>query len=288
MWLALLVVLIWGFNFVVITTGLLTIPPVFLAFSRFFLTSIPLIFFIKRPAVPLKMLMIHGFIMFALQFSLLFIGMKLGVTPALASILQQLQVFFTLFLAAFIFGERITKLQILGALVAFSGIAVLGLNIGGEFTLLGFLILVVSAACFSVGNILAKKMGKIDMTSLVIWASFFAWPPLLLLSFLFEGPEKIGFFFSHLSWKSVGSVLYIGYFSTLLAFATWSGLVQRHQLASIAPFTLLVPFFGILFSALFIGEPLQTWKIGAALLVVAGLCIHLFGSRLNKKVDLPS
>ena len=73
--LALVVVVVWGFNFVVIKVGLEEISPLLLGFGRFFLTSIPAIFFIKRPIAPFKMIAWYGLIMFALQFSLLFIGM---------------------------------------------------------------------------------------------------------------------------------------------------------------------------------------------------------------------
>ena len=83
--LTLFLVLIWGFNFVVMKVGMNEIPPIFLAFSRFFLTSVPAVFFIKRPNAPFKMIVLYGFVMFALPFALLFTGMSFGIAAGLAS-----------------------------------------------------------------------------------------------------------------------------------------------------------------------------------------------------------
>ena len=278
--LALLVVMVWGFNFVVIKVGLQEISPLLLGFARFFLTSIPAIFFIKRPKVPFRMVLWYGLVMFALQFALLFMGMYAGVTPGLASLLLQLQVFFTALLAISFFGEKLHLWQVIGALVAFSGIALVAMHLTGDITLTGFLLVIGAAASWGAGNVISKKIGKVNMVSLVIWGSLVAWPPLLAISCFIEGPDKLFYTFQHLTWMSGGAVLYITYLSTLFGFGVWSWLLHHHPLGTIAPFTLLVPVFGILSSTLVLGEPLQSWKIFAALLVIAGLCINLLGPRI--------
>jgi O-acetylserine/cysteine efflux transporter len=43
---------------------------------------------------------------------------------------------------------------------------------------------------------------------------------------------------------------------------------------------LLVPVFGFTASTLLLDEPLQSWKLIAAVLVIGGLCINLFGPRI--------
>ena len=70
--LAILVVAIWGWNFVIIQIGLHDVPPFLLCFSRFFLTSIPAIFFIKKPTITYKMLIAYGFMMLAFPLGMLF------------------------------------------------------------------------------------------------------------------------------------------------------------------------------------------------------------------------
>ncbi|MBS3904445.1 MAG: EamA family transporter [Simkania sp.] len=278
--LTVLVIAVWGFNFVVIKVGLEEIPPLLLVFSRFFLISIPAVFFVKRPAVPFKMIVGYGLIMFALQFSLLFLGMYAGVSPGLASLLMQTQVFFTVLLAMMFFGETWHLWQIIGGLVAFSGIALVSMNLGGGLTLLGFFLVIASAVCWSVGNVISKKIGKVNTVPLVIWSSLVAWPPLLMISLMVEGGDKVLYALQHLTWVSGGAVLYITYLSTLFGYGVWSWLLHHHPLGAVAPFTLLVPVFGILSSVLVLGEPLQSWKIVAALLVIIGLCINMLGPRV--------
>ncbi|HCY16132.1 MAG TPA: hypothetical protein DHV21_09180 [Curvibacter sp.] len=57
-------------------------------------------------------------------------------------------------------------------------------------------------------------------------------------------------------------------------------MLARHPVATITPMALLIPFFGMGASALLLGEPLQTWKLGAAALVMAGLAVNVFSTRL--------
>jgi len=282
--LALLIILIWGFNFIAIKLGLDEVSPLLLGFARFFLTSIPAVFFVKRPSIPFRAVVIYGLVMFALQFALLFMGMYAGVTPGLASLLLQLHVFFSVLLGALFLNEKFHSWQIIGALIAFSGIALVAMHLSGSVTLTGFLLVIGSAAAWGTGNVISKKLGKVNMVSLVIWGSLVAWPPLLAISLIVEGSEHLISTLQHLTWVSGGAILYITYLSTLLGFGLWSWLLHHHPIGTVAPFTLLVPIIAILSSAAFLNEPLQTWKIIAALLVILGVCINLFGPRLYARI----
>lgn len=282
------VVAVWGFNFVVIKVGLDEFPPLLLCAARFFLTSLPAIFFIKRPNVPFRQVALYGLIMFALQFALLFTGMYIGIAPGLASLMLQVNVFMSAILAYFIFGEKWTTGKIIGGLIAFSGIGLVACNLSGHVTGLGFTLVMAAAFFWSIGNVISKKMGKINMVALVIWASLVAWPPLLILSYFIEGPEKILYSLSHIKLLSVGAVFYLTYLSTLFGYGTWSYLVHHHPIQTISPFTLFIPIIGILSSVLVLGEPLQSWKVIAGVLVVTGVGLNLFWSRIFKKKDNPN
>ncbi|MBS0625390.1 MAG: EamA family transporter [Verrucomicrobia bacterium] len=278
--LALLLILVWSFNFVAIREALNGLSPIFLTAARFFLTSIPAIFFIKPPKTSFKMLISYGLVMYGLQFALLFMGMYAGVAPGLASLLLQVHVFFSILLAILFFQEKLHLWQAIGALCSFGGIAWIGMHVGGSLTLGGVILVLGSAAAWGTGNILSKKIGQVNMLSLVIWGSLVAWPPLLILSLCVEGPAEIVQNLSHLSWTSLGSVLYIAYLSTLFGFGIWSWMLHRHPVSKVAPFTLAVPVFALFFSALLLHEPIQAWKITGGVLVIGGLCINLLGPRL--------
>src|SRR6185503_13361628 len=93
--LALTVVFIWGTNFVVIKIGLGAFPPLLFATLRFAFAALPWIFFIRRPAVAWRYLIAFGLFLGVGQFGLLFIAMRADITPGLASLVMQVQVFFT-------------------------------------------------------------------------------------------------------------------------------------------------------------------------------------------------
>lgn len=282
--LAIMVVAIWGFNFVVIKVGLKEIPPILLCALRFFLAAFPAVFFIKRPDAPLCMVVVFGLVMFSLQFALLFSGMHAGTTAGLASLLLQVQVFFTVLLAVVFLAEKPSAWQIVGALVSFSGIGLVAANIGGEVSAYGLILILAAAVSWGVGSLISKKIGKVDMLALVVWGSFVAWPPLLVLSFFLEQNSWNIDVISHLSWLTIGAIGYMVYPVTLLGFAAWSWLFSRYPAATVAPFTLLVPIFGFTASTLLLDEPLSHWKISAAALVIVGLGINLFGSRIAIRI----
>lgn len=282
--LAILVVAIWGFNFVVIKVGLKEIPPILLCALRFFLSAFPAVFFIKRPAVPFRSVIAFGLVMFASQFALLFSGMYAGTTAGMASLVLQVHVFFTVALAVVFLAEQPSIWQIIGALTAFSGIGLVAAHTGCEISALGLILIVAAAASWGIGNLIAKKLGKVDMLALVVWGSLVAWPPLLLLSYLLEQDSWSLEGMAYLSWPTIGAVGYITYLSTLLGFAVWSWLLSHYPAATVAPFTLLVPVFGFTSSALALGEPLYPWKLAAAVLIIAGLCINLAGARIAMRL----
>lgn len=283
--LALTIVLIWGVNFAIIKLGLRQVSPLALGVARFVLAAFPWVFIVKRPDVPLRMIALYGLLIFALQFGFLFTGMKIGMSAGLASLILQLQVFFTIGLSVLVLGERPTLWQLSGALLAFLGVAYVGLHIGGDVTMAGLVLLVAAAASWGAGNVVSKRISQqatsANVLGLVAWGSLFALPPLLIVSVLLDREGFIASF-AGLDWVSVGSIAYIVYLATLFGFAAWSSLLAQYPVSTVAPFTLLVPVFGFLGSSVLLGEPIEGWKLFASALVIAGLCVNLFGPRLAR------
>lgn len=278
--LALLVVVIWGLNFIFIKISLQEVSPLVLCAIRFILASIPAIFFIKKPAAPFRIIMLYGCVTFALQFSLLFMGMHAGMTPGMASLLTQVQIFFSMFFAAIFLGEVPYLRQLIGALISFSGIGLVALHIDREISLEGFLFILAAAASWGMGNLITKKINHVNMIALVVWGSFVASFPMLLLAFFFEGVHGFKTSYQHLTWSGIGSLFYIVYASTWIGYGVWNWLLSRYPVSMIVPFNLLVPVVGILSSTILLAEPFFLWKLLAGLLVIAGLCINLLGDKL--------
>jgi O-acetylserine/cysteine efflux transporter len=194
-----------------------------------------------------------------------------------------LQVFFTIGLSIVLLGERPTIWQVAGALLGFGGVGLVALHVGGDVTMAGLVLVVAAAAAWGGGNIVSKRIsqraGRTDAVGLVVWGSLFALPPLLVVALILD-PQHFVSSFTGLDWVSVGSIAYIAYLSTLFGYAAWSRLLGLYPVSTVAPFTLLVPVFGFLGSAVLLGEPLQDWKLSASGLVIAGLGLNLFGPRL--------
>ena len=280
--LALLIVTIWGSNFVALKLALHDLPPLLLVTLRFIFVAIPAVFFLKRPAIPVRLLLVYGFSMFAFQFSFMFLGMKLGVSAGLASLILQFQVFVTLGLAVVFLKEKVTFPQIAGALVAAAGFVMVGLHTGGDITLAGFGCLLLAAVSWAIGNLTSKRLGKVNPLALVAWGSLPVAFAMALASLVFEGPTLIVHSLTHVSLTAVLCTAYTVYFSTHVAYSLWSWLLARHPATTITPFALLVPVFGMVSSAVLLGEPLPGWKIEAAALVIAGLSLTIFGASIAK------
>ena len=277
---ALAVVAVWGTNFVVIRLGLDALPPLLFAALRFTLAAVPLVFFIKRPAVPWRDLASYGVLIGVGQFGLLFIAIDGSIAPGLASLVVQTQVVFTIGLAMRGTGERLAPAQWLALALALGGIAIIMAHTGGTTTPLGVALVIGAAFCWALGNMVQRRAGRVDMLAFIVWSSVFAVPPLFALALLFEGAPAIGTalaaatpaVWAAVAWQSVGN--------TMFGYGAWGWLLARYPAASVAPMSLLVPVFGMGAAALWLDEPLPGWKLAAAALIIGGLAVNLLGPQL--------
>jgi len=278
--LALAVVAIWGSNFVVIKFALHTLPPMTLAVLRFAIAFVPACFFLRRPAVGWRNLAGYGLFVAVGQFGLLYLAMRSEISPGLASLVIQTQVFFTLLLAVRLAGEQVLAAQWLGLALAVMGIVVIVTHTDGTTTPLGLAMVLGAAFSWACGNIVGKRAGKVNMLAYVVWSSAFAVPPLLALALLVDGPDRTAAAIAAADAGTWAAVLWQSIANTLFGYGCWSWLLARHPAGRIVPMALLVPIFGMGAAAALLGESLPAWKLVAAALVMAGLAINLFGPRL--------
>jgi O-acetylserine/cysteine efflux transporter len=275
--LALAVVFVWGTNFVVIKWGLAELPPFLFAALRFTFCVVPWIFFVRKPDVPWRKLAAFGLLVPG-QFGVMFYAMRQDVTPGLASLIIQMHVFFTIGLAMWMHGERVRLGQVIAIALAFVGIAIIGqhaIRDGASVTPLGMLLLLFAAASWSAANLVVRSAGRVDAVAFVVWASPFSLPPLFALAYCVHGGTAIANSLHGLTWVGASAVAWQAIGNTLFGFAAWNWLLARYRAATVTPFALLVPVFGMSASAWLLGEPLQPWKLAAAALVIGGLALNL-------------
>ncbi len=284
---ALLVVLIWGVNFVVIRWGLNEVPPFLLAAARFSLVVFPAIFFIKKPNLPWRWLIAYGLFNSFGQFAFLFWAMKVGMPAGLASVVHQAQVFFTLIFSVLILQQRTQVTQWLGLMIAVLGLALIayGKNVGSaagmQMTTIGLLLNLLGAASWAIGNVVVSAMRRAGIQpepfGLVIWSSLIPIVPFLLISGLFE--RHVYPDWQAISWHSIVSALYLAWAATLLGYGLWSRLLSQYEPNRVAPFTLLVPVVGLLTAWLVLGERLNQWQLWGSACLLIGLAVNVLGLR---------
>lgn len=278
-WLAALVVIIaWGLNFVVIKQGLTEIPPLLLGALRFTLVAFPAVFFIKRPAVPWRIIVLYGATISLGQFIFLFTAMYVGMPAGLASLVLQSQAFFTVLMAALFLGEKVRRHNVLGMVVAVIGLGFIEQGAApGSVPILGFVLTLLAALSWAAGNIVTKGTGKIDMLSLVVWGALIPPLPFFVLSWIFEGPEMIQASLAGLTYVGVLAVFYLALIATIVGYVLWGRLLSRHPASKVAPLSLLVPVIGLVSSAWFLDERLAAIQWLGGVIVMLGLAINVFG-----------
>jgi O-acetylserine/cysteine efflux transporter len=273
--LALAVVTVWGTNFVVIKYAVGQMPPILFAALRFTFALFPALFFLPRPKVDWRNQACYGLLIGVGLFGTMFVAINGHISPGIASLVVQMQVFFTVGLSMRITGERVKPFQWFALLLASAGIATIGLHTDGSITVLGVLLMLVAAASWAGGNIVAKQGAPTDMLAYVVWTSAYAAPPLFALSWAIEGWDAMRSGVLGADWVTWGAVAWQSVGNTLFGYAAWGWLMARYPAATITPVALLVPVFGMGTSALLLGESLPPWKLGAAALVMGGLAVNL-------------
>lgn len=276
--LALACALIWGFVFVVISWGLRELPPLLFTGLRFASCAIllPAVGF-NRPAAWRYILGI-GLFLGTFQFGLLFLAMSVGMPAGLASLVIQSQAFFTVILAALLLGDRPRPRQIAGIILAFAGIAAIASELPGGGSRVGLALCLAAGMSWAVANMLMKAARATNAFHLMVWMSLVPPIPLALASWVFEGPA--GFqSLAGLSATGWFAVLYNGWVATLLAFGIWSYLLKLYSATVVAPFSLLVPVFGMSFAALLLGEALTPIKLAAGVVILIGLAMTVLPAR---------
>jgi O-acetylserine/cysteine efflux transporter len=276
---ALSVATVWGLTFIAIKIGVGETTPLMLAALRFLFAAFPMVLFVRPPAAAPWAVALYGLLIGAGQFGVLFIAIHSGFPVGLTSLVIQAQVFFTILLAWIFVGERPQAAQILGAAVAFAGMGVIGSERLAGATLGPFALVLIAAAFWAAGNVLAKTVGKIDMLAFTIWSSLAAPVPLVLLSLAVEGTAGLTAL-AHPSWRLVVSVLVLSYAGTVFGYGLWARLLAHYSAATVAPFALLIPVVGMAAGAILFSEPLRPLELFGGALVMAGLALNIFGDRM--------
>lgn len=288
--LGLLIISIWGINFVVIVWGLDGLPPLLMGALRFALVFSVGFLFVKRPNIPLKWMAAYALVISFGQFAFLFCAMSLGMPAGLASLVLQSQALFTLIFAALLLKEQVKLAQLLAMLVAGFGLYIIA-STGNDtaMTGIGFGLTIIGAVCWAVGNVVNRTINKRGYKAgidLVIWSAWIPVIPFSISSYFIEGPDLIIESLLGFGWVSFLALAYLAVAASIVGYGLWSNLLGRYPAAQVAPLTLGVPIVGISASAFFLNETISTTQWIGSALVLLGLIINAFGEKLTVKLRL--
>jgi len=294
MLLALCVVVAWGVNFVVIKLGLQGMPPFLLAGLRFTLVAFPAIFFVRRPPIPLRWLVVYGMTISFGQFAFLFLAIKLGMPAGLASLVLQAQAFFTLLLGALLLAEKLRWNHIVGIIIATLGMFMLATagmegQTSAGITLTTMMLTLSAALSWGLGNITNKiimRNRSVPIMSLVVWSALVPIIPFFACSLLFDGQAAIVNSLLHIGLQTVLALIYLAFVATIVGYAIWGNLLSRYETWRVAPLSLLVPVVGLMTAVLVLDERLSGQQMLGAGVIILGLLVNVFGGVLGQRLAM--
>lgn len=304
---ALCVVLIWGTNFVAMKVGLKDFTPFQLGAARYTLAVLPLILFVRPPRLHWKWVVLFGLFQGVGQFGLLFLALRVGMTAALASVLLQTQVFFTALFGVLFLKERIGRPLQIGLALAGIGIFCfvmnyllpgatnIGAGAGGGLdtgavagastsagigiastgsTLLGFMLCLAAASMWAASNIVVRRAQQstpaFEALPFLVWSCAVPIAPFILLSLTFD-PAATRWRWTNTPWSGWLAIAYLGWVATIVAYTMWTGLIKRHAVNRVAPFSLGVPIVGLAAGILVLHEVVTPWQWAGITLLAAAL-----------------
>lgn len=269
--LALLVVVIWGANFVIIDAGLVDVPPLVFLALRFVAVCIPAIFFIKPPTIGWRNILLIGSFLSLGQFALLYLALALGMPPGLASLILQTQVIFSIVISALFLRERPSRRQAIGVLIGMLGLVLVIVGHSASAPWLPLLVVLGSALSWAIGNVLARRSKAASGLGLVVWSGAVVPLPALALAVIVESPPVVWDALTHLSIAAILSTLYTAIAASLIGYGIWNTLLARYPTSAVVPFTLIVPVVGIVAAWLVQGEVPGALELIGGVVMLSGL-----------------
>ena len=229
----------------------------------------------RRVLLPQKssggMILALALVQTVIQYVLFYIG--LSHAPGFkGSITSPTSTFFALLFAALLFRqERLSARKLLGCLIGFAGVVLVSLGgaVGGGFHFTGEGFLILAAASYGLSSVLIKRFSAREDPVVLSGWQFALGGALMTLAALLGG--------GRLRAAEPGAwplMLYLGSLSAV-AYTLWSLLLQRHPVSRIMVFSFLNPVFGVILSALLLGEG-GMLELPRLLLAIALVCLGVW------------
>ena len=275
--LAILVPIIFGFGFVIAKPAMDQLPPILLNGLRWSLTGIIMCWFFPFPKKLFKSLLVISFLGSTLQYSLTFSGLNI-VDATSATLLIQSEIPFGILIAFIILKEKPSMKNLIGLLIAFTGIVILTGSPNLENKLFGVLLLLSGAFLWAYAQVIAKPVSeKIGGLALTAYIGVFAGPSSIALSYFIEGNTYQ--YITNADLKTWLIVLYLGLIMNCLAYSLWYFVLSKHPVNYVMPVMLLFPVTGLITAIFLLGETPSTYAYIGGFIIISGVALILINKR---------
>ena len=206
-----------------------------------------------------------------LQYIFFYIGLA-HITGVKGSIVNAVNVFFTILVSCLLFRlEKLDRQELIGCIIGFAGVIIV--NLGGEFdmsfTFLGDGFLMISAFAYALSSVLIKIYGKDENPVMLSGYQFAAGGLIMILAGLAMGGRL-----NVVTFQGILLLLYMAFISAG-AYTLWSLLLKYNPVSKVAVFGFCTPIFGVILSAVILGEStsFQLKTLIALMFVCVGIII---------------
>lgn len=226
--------------------------------------------FLKPDRKNLPLAIKLGMVQTVIQYLFFYLGLA-HTSGVRGSIITASNVFISIFLSALVFGERLTVRKLAGCGIGFAGVVAINLGggLGGAVSLTGEGFMLIAACAAALSSVLIKRYSAFEDTFTLCGYQFFIGGLILIAAGLAGGGHVSGF-----TPASLSLLCYLGLVSSV-AYSLWSFLLKYNPVGRVAVFGFSNPVFGVLLSALLLGEKNQAFTLSglSALILV---CIGIF------------
>lgn len=191
-------------------------------------------------------------------------------TAARSTVFFSLYPLFTvLFGHFFLPNDRLTVKKTMGVVIAFVGVffTIVPSLQGSNISLMGDLIVTLGACFLALRIVLTKRFVQdIYPYRLLAWLLILSIPCFLLLIQIFESGQAV-----ELGLISSAGLIYQGWIVTGFCFLVLTSTLRKYKASKLVVFSFLMPISGVLFSILFLGDPLRLTLLAGTGFVAAGI-----------------
>ena len=266
-------IVLTSFDYFLLAGGRLFFATIFLCFlSLFFLKSVNFkILFSKNYYI----FFIIGFMNYVLPFSLIAFGID-GMSSGLAALLMSAGPFYAIILSHLFTDDKFNKYKLIGTMIGFISVFILFYDqvyVTKSTTIKSVLIVMSASLSYVVGGLIVQKFKRYNNETIATLSM--GCGALLLLPICIFKLTKLNI--NHIEFNSVASLIYLGVFSTAIAFMIRAKLIFENGLIFMSQVSLLIPIFGLYFSWLFLNEKFTANMLISLVIILFGLWVLQLG-----------